>query len=152
MRPNTAPTGTLAPSWARISPRVPATGAGTSRVTLSVSSSATGSSSATASPGRFSHFETVASVIDSPSGGTLISVAISGGERVGDQMRLLFDVPFEKTGRWRRRLGAAGKACPLRGDLKASEDLLDPPVNEIPGAHILRLFLTPDDFSIAVAL
>src|SRR5262249_24329455 len=65
---------------------------------------------------------------------------------------LLFDVPFEKTGRRRSRLAASGKACPLRGDIKTGEDLLDPPVDEIPTAHILRLFLAPDYLGIAVSL
>src|SRR3546814_6220474 len=55
----------------------PATEALTSKVTLSVSSSTIGSSTATASPGCFSHWATVASVTDSPRAGTTISVAIS---------------------------------------------------------------------------
>jgi hypothetical protein len=59
-----------------ISASVPATGAGTSTVTLSVSSSTSGSSTATGSPTAFIHFATVASVTDSPSAGTLISVVI----------------------------------------------------------------------------
>src|SRR5687767_15464026 len=52
------------------------TGEGTSTATLSVSRLATGSSALTASPGFFSHWPSVASVIDSPSVGTLTSVVI----------------------------------------------------------------------------
>src|SRR6185295_8006664 len=53
--------------------RTPAAGAGTSRVTLSVSSSTSGSSTATESPACLNHLPTVASVTDSPSVGTRIS-------------------------------------------------------------------------------
>src|SRR5205085_6435882 len=112
--PSTAPTGTLLPSAARISPITPAAGAGTSSVTLSVSSSTTGSSRATASPGCFSHRATVASAIDSPRVGTRISACIgSRRQRVADQPGLLALMPLEDAGRRRRRLGAAGKARPF---------------------------------------
>ena len=78
----------------RISPITPACGAGTSSVTLSVSSSTTGSSRSTRSPGCFSHFATVASVTDSPSVGTRISTAIGlslahAAKRLADELRLL---------------------------------------------------------------
>src|SRR6185503_11143963 len=71
--PSRAPTATVSPSLAEISPSVPAAGAGTSIVTLSVSSSTSGSSTATGSPGFLNHFPIVASVTDSPSVGTRIS-------------------------------------------------------------------------------
>src|SRR5262249_1492835 len=48
--PSNAPTATVSPSLAAISLSTPAEGAGTSMVTLSVSSSTKGSSTATASP------------------------------------------------------------------------------------------------------
>ena len=54
----------------------PFVGEGTSTLTLSVSSSTKGSSAETFSPFDLSHFETVASVIDSPSVGTVIFSAI----------------------------------------------------------------------------
>ncbi len=76
IRPSSAPTATLPPSGTAISESVPAAGALTSSVTLSVSSSTSGSSMATLSPTCFSQRATVASVTDSPSAGTLISVAI----------------------------------------------------------------------------
>ena len=54
----------------------PAEGALTSTVTLSVSSSTSGSSAATASPAFFSQRATVAVLTLSPNVGTMISVAI----------------------------------------------------------------------------
>src|SRR5450432_367277 len=72
--PSKAPTATVSPSLAMISPSVPAEGAGTSIVTLSVSSSTKGSSTATASPAFLNQRPMVASVTDSPSVGTRISV------------------------------------------------------------------------------
>src|SRR5665213_3762428 len=55
IEPSTAPTPTVSPFLAAISPSTPAAGAGTSSVTLSVSSSTNGSSTATASPGCLNH-------------------------------------------------------------------------------------------------
>src|SRR5579872_2483827 len=138
MMPSTAPIGTSLPSAARISPSVPAAGAGISSVALSVSSSTSGSSRATASPGCFSQRATVASVIDSPRLGTRISVAIgSRRQRVGDELRLLALVPLEEAGRRRGGLGAAGEARPLGRDVEPGENALDAAVDEIPGAHVL---------------
>src|SRR5437016_4148987 len=74
--PSNAPTATVSPSFAAISPSTPADGAGTSMVTLSVSSSTKGSSTATASPAFLNQRPIVASVTDSPSVGTRISVMI----------------------------------------------------------------------------
>src|SRR4029077_19458886 len=74
--PSSAPTATVSPSLATISPSVPAEGAGTSIVTLSVSSSTRGSSTATGSPAFLNQRPMVASVTDSPSVGTRISVMI----------------------------------------------------------------------------
>ncbi len=72
--PSSAPMATVSPSLATISDKTPAAGAGTSIVTFSVSSSTSGSSAATTSPGCLNHFPIVASVTDSPSVGTRISV------------------------------------------------------------------------------
>src|SRR6202048_304892 len=74
--PSTAPTATFSPSLATMSPSVPAEGAGTSIVTLSVSSSTSGSSTATASAAVLDQRPMVASVTDSPSVGTRISVIV----------------------------------------------------------------------------
>ncbi len=78
----TAPTSTVSPTATLCPASTPATGEGTSIATLSVSRLAIGSSTATASPGCFSHSPTVASVTDSPSVGTVISVAISDASYV----------------------------------------------------------------------
>src|ERR1700719_2742987 len=74
--PSNAPTATVSPSLATMSPSTPAEGAGTSMVTLSVSSSTSGSSTATASPAFLNQRPMVASVTDSPSVGTRISVMV----------------------------------------------------------------------------
>ena len=71
---NKASTDTVSPSSAIISDKTPEIGAGTSTVTLSVSSSHIISSMDTTSPGFLNQVATVASVTDSPSVGTLISV------------------------------------------------------------------------------
>jgi hypothetical protein len=73
----TAPTVTVSPSLANCAPITPAAGAVTSTATLSVSRLAIASSSATASPGCFSHLPMLASETLSPSVGTLISVGMS---------------------------------------------------------------------------
>ena len=65
---------TTVPSWAMISPIIPATGLGTSTVTLSVSSSQSISSIFMLSPGCLNHVATVASVTLSPRVGTRTSV------------------------------------------------------------------------------
>ena len=70
----TPPIFTSAPSSTLISDIEPALGAGTSTVILSVSISTNGSSASNESPTFFNHLETVASVIDSPSVGTINSI------------------------------------------------------------------------------
>ena len=74
---SSAPTGTSLPSCATIELSTPEDGALTSTVTLSVSNSTSGSSALTVSPGFLNHWPTVASVTDSPSAGTLISIVMS---------------------------------------------------------------------------
>src|SRR6266542_3678167 len=71
-----APACTVSPSLARISRRMPDTGAGTSALTLSVSTSSMGSNSTTLSPGLTSHFEIVPSCTDSPSCGMTTRVVL----------------------------------------------------------------------------
>src|SRR5271170_7778983 len=75
--PSNAPIDTVSPVWADTSDSTPGAGALISSVTLSVSSSTNGSSAFTASPRCLNHLPTVASVIDSPSVGTRISVAMA---------------------------------------------------------------------------
>ena len=62
--PRSAPIATVWPVGAAISLKTPAPGALTSSVTLSVSSSTSGSSAFTASPGFLNHLPTVASLIE----------------------------------------------------------------------------------------
>src|SRR5438105_8818956 len=71
-----APACTVSPSLARISRRIPDTGAGTSALTLSVSTSSIGSNSMIWSPGLTSHFEMVPSWTDSPSCGMTTRVVL----------------------------------------------------------------------------
>ena len=61
--------GTVSPSATSISRRIPAKGDGTSALTLSVMTSRSGSSLATASPGCLSHLPIVPSATLSPSWG-----------------------------------------------------------------------------------
>ena len=67
---------TVSPSFTLMLSNTPLTGDGTSTFTLSVSNSTRGSSAETCSPWDLSHFDTVASVTDSPNVGTLIFSAI----------------------------------------------------------------------------
>jgi len=76
MLPSSAPTSTSVPSATAGSSITPADGAFTSTVTLSVSSSTTGSSAATRSPAFFSQRATVAVVTLSPRVGTMMSADI----------------------------------------------------------------------------
>ena len=70
--PRIDPTSTFSPSFEFIFEITPLTGEGTSKLTLSVSNSTTGSSADTFSPSFFSHRATVASVTLSPKTGTNI--------------------------------------------------------------------------------
>src|SRR5919197_976147 len=144
--PITWPTFTTSPSWASIFSMAPAAGAGTSTVTLSVSSTTTGSSTATLSPTFLCHFPTVASVMDSPSAGTLSSTPIPGSSRHGllDDQLLLELVRFGEPG------GRAGSFDPP--DVAHQQRLVDLPHHllqarqyERPGAHVSRLLLHPVD-------
>src|SRR5712692_1250920 len=120
------PTPTLPPSGTAISVIVPEAVALTSSVTLSVSSSTSGSSTATLSPIFLSHLATVASVTDSPKAGTRISAAILTspartalrvslfqGQRVVDQLGLLFEMALEQTRCRRGSLGTTDIGSPL---------------------------------------
>src|SRR5688500_6878286 len=156
--PRRAPTPTVSPSLTAIFSSRPAAGAGTSIVTLSVSSSTSGSSRATASPYFLNHWPTVASVTDSPRVGTLISSAIvvscrcrsesrSGAESLFEEFPALLRVPRHQTGCGCRRCGAPGIAHLLVARLDHLENRGDARLHKSPGAHILRLFLAPDDLS-----
>src|SRR5579883_2954414 len=74
--PPPSPMFTVSPSCLAMDSRTPAVLAATSILTFSVSNSTSGSPTATGSPTCFSQRPTVASTIDSPSAGTVISLDI----------------------------------------------------------------------------
>ena len=76
IEPNNAPTFTVVPASTLIFSSLPEAGAGTSTVTLSVSSSTNGSSALMVSPSFLNHLAMVASVTLSPKAGTRISLLI----------------------------------------------------------------------------
>ena len=92
--PNNAPTSTTEPSFEFISVKTPVIGDGTSKFTLSVSSSTIGSSASTVSPAFFNHLATVASVILSPRAGTTIFSLIFLFKYLVNYFFLLRNVPF----------------------------------------------------------
>ena len=79
IRQRPAPTGTVVSGSTRISTRTPATGDGISALTLSVTTSSSGSYLSTRSPIRLRQFPIVPSVTLSPSCGIVIVVAVSIG-------------------------------------------------------------------------
>src|SRR5215212_5223250 len=159
--PSSAPTATVSPSFAAMSPSVPAAGAGTSIVTLSVSSSTSGSSTATGSPGFLNHFPIVASVTDSPRVGTRISAMVDpldvdARHKAGHDAKQLSQRLFEKRLELRLVLRhQAGRGCRHRGPARVArtamlglnvvEHPFDEGVDEEPRAHVARLFLAPHD-------
>ena len=91
--PMTSPTRTVEPLSAACRVMMPATGEGTSTVTLSVSSSTSGWSTSTRAPTGCSQLAMMASVMDSPRAGTLIELGMvvsrsEGGRRRSGQARL----------------------------------------------------------------
>ena len=74
--PTTAPMATVSPSGTLMA-RIPSSSATTSRVTLSVSMTKSGSSFFTGSPSFLNHWASSASVTDSPTLGTFISISIN---------------------------------------------------------------------------
>src|SRR4051812_585076 len=151
--PSSAPTATVSPSLAATSDNTPAAGAGTSIVTLSVSSSTNGSSTATASPGFLNHLPMVASVTDSPSVGTRISAITFclSAQRFFEQLLQLRLVlrHLAHRGRGGSRTRGVARTAILGFDLVQHpfEIMLD----EVPGAHVARLLLAPDDFGLLEA-
>src|SRR5262245_1368853 len=154
MAPSTAPTATVPPCGTLISVRTPAEGAGTSTVTLSVSSSTIGSSAATASPCCLNHCPTVASVTDSPSAGTLISMGMahtSGRQSLLEQRLLLLVVPAQQP----RGRGCGGRPTRVGGTLGGKLEVLQHPFevrfHEAPSAHVFRFLLRPHHLGVGKA-
>src|SRR6059058_3335644 len=111
---------TLSPSAWVIFSSAPLAGAATSIVTLSVSSTTTGSSALIGSPTFLCHLPTTASVIDSPIGGTVSSTAILGSspDRLFDDQLLFQFMGLVEAGRRARALHAPDvpDLQALRGD------------------------------------
>src|SRR6185436_9663438 len=158
------------PSLRSIRFSTPPCGAETSRSILSVSSSTSGSPTATTSPSRRSHFATRASTMDSPTSGTTILAGIllclSARERpaclyyyalipcplslVPGHARAIEGLADERLLIQRvARRRSLGRACTARPcdftKHTTARHLGKMRTNEIPRAHVLRLFLHPDN-------
>src|SRR6188768_551324 len=182
----TAPASMMASSWSLvtvvpaatlISFSMPATGAGTSSTTLSVSRSARFSSRATASPAFLCQFTSVASATDSGSFGTFISVlmktrasgrsgALAQGRRSSSRGSIGSGARCRVTRRGTQRgidqfallgfvdLSDAGGRCRRmaasgiqQGMAVLLQTAFQAMPDRVPGALVLRLFLAPDDFA-----
>src|ERR1700759_4062255 len=136
----------------------PAAGAGTSTVTLSVSSSRIGSSRATLSPSFLNQRATVASVTDSPIAGTLISMVIMSSwkalNRAAQSQCQCVVQEGSKFGQMllhQARRGGGIFRPPGVARLLAQQ-IFQARRNEAPGALILGLFLAPDQLGLGEAL
>src|SRR5437899_11188130 len=146
MRATSSPTATFSPA-AFTMRSTPARSAGSSMLALSVSSSSRMSSGLTASPSCFAQRTMTPSVTDSPSVGMRTSNAmppsasapLSAGERGVHQVALLRLMELERAGRGARGLGAPGV---VEGAV-LGQDAPEPPVHDVPRAHVPRLFLHP---------
>ncbi len=83
--PTRAPVSTVSPSPAKICTSTPAAGEGISESTLSVETSKSGSSRATASPTFLNHCVMIPSVTDSPSEGSVTSTKVKPSTRERQQ-------------------------------------------------------------------
>ena len=150
MAPSSAPTGTVSPVFTAISDNTPEAGAGTSTVTLSVSSSTRGSAAETVSPACLNHWPTVASTMDSPKirhpdlsrhGRRLYGFRLT--KRFVEKSLQLARMLAHQSGRGRRRAWAAG----ITRALMLGADMVENPfkvgLDEAPSAHILGLLLAP---------
>src|SRR5436309_3520547 len=146
IRATSSPTATFSPA-AFTMRSTPARSAGSSMLALSVSSSSRMSSGLTASPSCFAQRTMTPSVTDSPSVGMRTSnvmppsasAPLSARERGVHQVALLGLVELERAGRGARGLGASGvvEAAIL------GQDAPQPPVHDVPRAHVPRLLLHP---------
>src|SRR5213083_460734 len=146
MRATSSPTATFSPA-AFTMRSTPARSAGSSMLALSVSSSSRMSSGLTASPSCFAQRTMTPSVTDSPSAGMRTSnvmppsasAPLSARERGVHQVALLGLVELERAGCGARGLGASGVVeAALLG-----QDAPQPPVHDVPRAHVPRLLLHP---------
>src|SRR5881296_3354815 len=146
MRATSSPTTTFSPAGFTMR-STPARSAGSSMLALSVSSSSRTSSGLTASPSCFAQRTMTPSVTDSPSVGMRTSnvmppsasAPVSAGERGVHQLALLGQVQLERAGRGARGFGAPGVV--ERAVL--GQDAPEPPVHDVPRAHVPWLLLHP---------
>src|SRR5882724_2756624 len=163
-----------------MSPSTPAAGAGTSMVTLSVSSSTSGSSTATGSPGCLNHLPMVASVTDSPKVGTRISAMVfvprwsrpraallvehdlfrkpastfrdhALRQRLVEQRLELLQMQRHLADRGRRRGGAPGIGRLLALGANLVEHPFEIRIEERVRAHVARLLLAPHELRLGEA-
>src|SRR3989344_2796095 len=148
-RPTTSPDFTVVPAGMVISVSTPSTGAGTSKTTLSVSTSASSSPRTTGSPGCLCQVRIVPSVTDSGKTGTVMSVLMALLGRIAchrsqgliEQLLQLADVQRIAAHGRRRRGRPAGifERRALRD--RAPQAML----GLVPGALVACLFLAPDE-------
>src|SRR6185503_4381232 len=136
----------------------PAAGAGTSTVTLSVSSSRIGSSRATLSPSFLNQRATVASVTDSPIAGTLISMLImSSSKACAVAAQSQCQSVAQEGGQFRQMLlhqarRGGGIFWPPGIARLLAQQVLQTGRHKAPGTLVLGLFLAPDQFGLGEAL
>ena len=67
-----------------------------------------------------------------------------------DELHLLRDRDAGR-GRWPARRPPPGRQSAAAGlAVEPGKNLFDPPIDEVPGAHVLRLLLAPDDLGVAL--
>src|SRR5437867_2207800 len=150
MRATSSPTATFSPAGFTMR-STPARSAGSSMLALSVSSSSRTSSGLTASPSCFAQRTMTPSVTDSPSVGMRTSnvmppsasAPVSAGQREVDQVALLGQMELERAGRGARGFGAPGVA----ESAILGQDAPEPPVHDVPRAHVPWLLLHPVDLT-----
>src|SRR5690606_27255954 len=165
--PSTVPGTTVSPSSALIADSTPSAGATTSSETLSVSSSTRTSSFLTASPTFLVHLAMEASATDSPRAGVRISAIFSvfsclnltcflgqarrSGHGLGEEGLEFLQVSAHqaRSGRGRGRTTDVARALGVHVQLL--ERQLEPRIDEGPAAHVLRLFLAPDEVGVGEA-
>src|SRR3954452_7173833 len=139
----TAPTGTVSPSWARISLTVPAIGDGTSVSTLSVLTSNSGSSADTLSPTFLNHRVLVPSVTVSPSCGNVTSAMCglspieSGVEAAAREGQYGFSEEFGEAGVRLDEFGDLGRGgLPVDREVPTAELFGDPGADHVHAQYL----------------
>src|SRR5258707_7647760 len=154
---STSPMATVSPSRLLMARSTPSAGATTSIFTFSVSSSTTGSPAETRSPSCLSHWPTVASTMDSPSAGTLISTdmlppahcALCLPRPLAVAYCCLHNPRLLRGMRLRLALGRAGAFRPARvvQPYVPRQQRLESGCDKAPGSHVARLLLHPQHFA-----